>query len=185
VTKATETDLFPWILGVFLIAASAIVAVVATGGLTHSHMAMSAAASIIATAKSRAAASPPTSATRPPLPRDQVWQCVVNGQKTFSDSPCRNGASVRQLNQVNRMDAVAVPVPTPSYNLPAPEYSPAFADPNTVDDGNDSHLCQTLKAEVRAINERMRHAYTLPDGEYFRARLREISDLQYERACLR
>jgi hypothetical protein len=83
------------------------------------------------------------------------------------------------------MDAVVVPVPAVSYSSPAPEYSPAFADPNTVDDGNDSHLCQTLKAEVRAINERMRHRYTPSDGEYLRARLREISDLQYERTCLR
>jgi hypothetical protein len=185
VAKAIETDLFPWILGVFLIAASAIAAVITTSALTHSHTAMSAASLIIATAKSRAAAPPPTSTARPPLPRDQVWQCVVNGQKTFSDSPCSNGASVRHLSQVNRMDAVVVPVPAASYNLPAPEYSPAFADPNTVDDANDSNLCQTLKSEVRAINDRMRHAYSLRDGEYLRARLREISDLQYERTCLR
>lgn len=183
-TKATETDFLPWILGVFLIAGGAIATMIATGALPHSHTA-SAASSIIATAKSRAAAPPATSAARPPLTRDQVWQCVVNGRTTFSDSPCSNSASVRHLSQVNRMDAVVVPVPAAAYNLPASEYSPALADPNTVDDGNDSHLCQTLKAEVRAINERMRHAYTLSDGEYLRARLREISDLQYERTCVR
>jgi hypothetical protein len=185
VTKATETDLLPWILGVFFTAAGAIATMIATGVLPHSHTA-SAASSIIATAKSQSAARSPMSVTaRPPLPRDQVWQCVVNGQSTFSDSPCSKGASVRHLSQMNKMDAVAIPVPAASYNLPAPEYAPAFADPNTADDDNDSHLCQTLKAEVRAINERMRHAYSLRDGEYLRARLREISDLQYERTCLR
>jgi hypothetical protein len=74
--------------------------------------------------------------------------------------------------------------PVASYNVPAPEYTPDFTDPNT-DAANDSYYCKSLKAEVSSINERMRHGYSLPEGEYLRARLREINSLQYERSCLR
>lgn len=45
----------------------------------------------------------------PALPAGQVWQCTVDGQKTFSDKRCGAGASIRQINDVNRMDPTPVP----------------------------------------------------------------------------
>jgi hypothetical protein len=61
--------------------------------------------------------------SEPPLPPGQVWQCTIDGQKTFSDKRCGVGASVRQLNEVNRM------APTPVSNIHfyggAPAYSQA------------------------------------------------------------
>jgi hypothetical protein len=61
--------------------------------------------------------------SEPPLPPGQVWQCTIDGQKTFSDKRCGAAASVRQLNEVNRMD------PTPESNIHfygagAPAHSP-------------------------------------------------------------
>jgi hypothetical protein len=57
----------------------------------------------------------------PPLPPGQVWQCTIDGQKTFSDKRCGVGASVRQLNEVNRMD------PTPESNIHFYGGAPAYS----------------------------------------------------------
>jgi len=43
---------------------------------------------------------------RSELPPGQVWECVLNGQRTFSDSPCGDRPAIRQLSEVNTMAAV-------------------------------------------------------------------------------
>ena len=50
-----------------------------------------------------AAAQIQTSA--PPMePTNRVWECTINGQKTFSDAPCGDKSSVREIGPINRMD---------------------------------------------------------------------------------
>ena len=50
------------------------------------------------------------------LPAGEVWQCIVNGQKVFSDKRCGNGASVRQIGDLNVMDMPASqPMPYGAY----------------------------------------------------------------------
>jgi hypothetical protein len=127
--KVAQADLFPWILG-FLLIVGAIPAVVALTETIEKpapvavaapapRSAVSAAAVPLATQpKASVAATQPTKP--PPLPAGQVWQCVINGQRTFSDSPCGAGASIRQLNAVNGMEG-AVPAP----NYPYPAYGPS------------------------------------------------------------
>jgi hypothetical protein len=44
----------------------------------------------------------------------RVWECTINGQKTFSDAPCGDRASVREIGPINRMD----PSPIVSYARP-------------------------------------------------------------------
>jgi hypothetical protein len=58
------------------------------------------------------------------LPAGQVWQCLVNGQKVFSDKRCGHDASVRQLSDVNMMQA-APASPSSLYG----GYSPAYGAP--------------------------------------------------------
>jgi hypothetical protein len=64
-------------------------------------------------------ASPGSKPPEPALPAGQVWQCTVNGQKTFSDKRCGAGASVRQINDINRMD----PTPATSVHFYGSDYS--------------------------------------------------------------
>jgi len=64
--------------------------------------------------------------SEPPLPPGQVWQCTIDGQKTFSDKRCGVGASVRQLNEVNRMD------PTPESNIHFYGGAPAYSRADTA-----------------------------------------------------
>lgn len=71
------------------------------------------------------------------LPAGEVWQCIVNGEMIFSDKRCGNGASVRQIGDINVMDMPsAQPVPYGAYRpaYGAAPYSPA---PSYSDDAED------------------------------------------------
>src|SRR5271163_3306803 len=77
-----------------------------------------AAAAVAHTVGSVDAAPPPSSpataaapaprvaaAARPQLPPGQVWQCVIDGGRVFSDAPCGEHASIRRLSDLNVMDS--------------------------------------------------------------------------------
>ena len=130
--KDAHTDLFPWILGGLLLIAGAVPAAIyltrsAVSGVTALPSVMSA-PGVPSAPVPTPAVSPATSPGPVWVPADtgepahaerpgQIWQCSVNGQQTFSDAPCGAGASLRQLNPVNRMDPTPVP-PTPTYGNP-------------------------------------------------------------------
>jgi hypothetical protein len=102
---------------------------------------------------------------RPQLPPGQVWQCVIDGQRVFSDSPCGAHASIRQLGDLNVMDA---PPPAPSRAYPYP-YPPAYPYPppyspaptwgsGTVDDSDYDYGPDVLAVYARAHrNSYLRH----------------------------
>jgi hypothetical protein len=71
--------------------------------------------------------------SRAPLPPGQVWQCVIGGERIFSDAPCGEHASIRQLRELNVMDAppaqsYAYAQPYVPLSAPAPAFAPAPAD---------------------------------------------------------
>lgn len=109
ISKGAQINLFLWILGAVLMAAAIPVVIGRTRNTderpriaTAIPSPANAAEPVIEPVSAPAAATP-----RQP-PASQVWQCVANGQKTFSDSPCGAVTSVRQLSEVNRMDAAPV-----------------------------------------------------------------------------
>jgi hypothetical protein len=79
------------------------------------------------------------SVSRTTLPPGQVWQCVSDGERIFSDAPCGAHASIRQLRELNVMDAPPArsfyPNPFAPLSAPAPAFAPAppddsdYADP--------------------------------------------------------
>lgn len=83
-----------------------------------------------------------------PLPAGQVWECMVNGQRTFSDVRCGAQSSIRQLSPVNVMDVAASRPPArygmypttyaPVSNPPMP-YPSMAADDNAPDVANDTY----------------------------------------------
>jgi hypothetical protein len=133
-----ETDLLPGILGT-LLAASAAAAIIA--GSTHTSASLVTTASqamrampepvpaaVSVPAPMRAVSAGPSSPAAAAVirPNKQIWQCVTNGQKTFSNNPCGENPSVLNLGAVNGMD------PTPLLPLgrsyaadfgAAPDYS--------------------------------------------------------------
>jgi hypothetical protein len=160
--KDMDTDLFPWILGGLLTAAGAIAAMIAATAPTaaNSHVPV-----VLATTQAPLSVQ---STVHPPLPPGQVWQCAVNGQKIFSDSPCGETASIRQLGQVNRMDPTPV-APAGAYQSSDAGYAPASAEQNSPDSANNVYMSE----QVYVINEPTRREHTSRLHHHDRGRSRE------------
>jgi hypothetical protein len=124
-TMARDTDLFPWILGGCLAIAGA-AALAVDAGPAETTDAAKAAAPASQTPAAPAPSAPAhtgdlspvviSSNARPQLPPGQVWECEIDGQRVFSDVQCGAHATVRQLRELNTMDAAAAP---PVYRYPA------------------------------------------------------------------
>jgi hypothetical protein len=75
---------------------------------------------------------PAAQAQEPAVQSGQIWQCVTNGVKTFSNNPCGEKSSLLEVRAINTMN----PTPVARYaRTYAPQqYSPAYADQNTYSD---------------------------------------------------
>ena len=146
-----DRDLFPWIFGGLSMAT---VAIAITMGSTHGTAPSNsqaprqpiaytlpeakvtpapAPAPVPASALALAPApAPPLAAAQiqtvspPTESNNQIWECTINGQKTFSDSPCGGQSSVRELGPINRMDPTPVPSHARSY-VPESSYQPGYS----------------------------------------------------------
>jgi hypothetical protein len=187
-TQRTESDLLPWILGGLVAVIAAVGLVVASinkdNTEVRSPMIRPAAAAVAANpTPSRPALVAPGAMPAVGTPR-RVWECAVNGQKTFSDAPCGAASTVRELSPVNRMNPTPAPPPTRYYDSPSnPGYASTYEPQYSNESTNSAGTCEALDAEVKAINERMRHPYTNPEGEFYRDRLHKISDRKYDLHC--
>jgi hypothetical protein len=65
-------------------------------------------------------------------PTNQIWECTINGQDTFSDSPCGDNSSLHEINPINRMDPTPILRQARSYE-PDASYPP---EPNPSDRDN-------------------------------------------------
>lgn len=71
----------------------------------------------------------PIQTVSPPMAhRDQIWECVIKGQRTFSDNPCGDHSSVREISAINRMDPTPIPRQARSYE-PIPGQPEDFDPP--------------------------------------------------------
>lgn len=129
--KDADTDLLPWICGALLLAIAAIAPAVAAPPATPA---------AVAQTPVKAAAVPPVPTTpvaaREALPAGEVWECVVNGERIFSDTRCGAHPTVRQLNAVNTMEATPI-LPPEAFDPPERGYSAGPAGPIPADYSND------------------------------------------------
>jgi len=162
-----ETNFFPWILSGLLIATAAAAAGLAltrAGAPTSakqdppmkqiSHQDAVVAPPMLAPAQVSSPPNPAATAARPELPSGEVWECVLNGQRTFSDSPCGDRPAIRRLSELNLIDSVASR-PSPIYPYYPSGYAAATADQNAPDLSNDWYSTQ----EVVAIRDRPRREH--------------------------
>jgi hypothetical protein len=152
-----DLDLFPWILGGFLLAAAAAGATVIAIGPT-ARTSLTPASSTPAMAQRPAVVvsrSIEASAAQTPhdLPRGQVWECTLNGQRTFSDAPCGDHPQTRHLSELNRMDAtpVAPYAPEVTENSAQPWAGPDVSVPVEVESGT------TVVHDIVVLREREGH----------------------------
>jgi hypothetical protein len=109
-----------------------------------------------------------STSARPQLPRGQVWECDIDGQRVFSDVQCGAHATVRQLTELNVIDsAVAYPrgAPRPDGYAPGPgspgpgyypQPMPSEAPPNDSDAG-DPLYTQVIVVRDRLHREQLAH----------------------------
>jgi hypothetical protein len=181
-TNNADRDIFPWVFGGFLI----VLVAVAIGYASRNQSDLPTSVPRIQSSAAPLPRSPTVTARNSGAPTRvprRVWECAVNGQRTFSDSPCGTTSTIRQLSETNRMDPTPIPPAGTYYNPPSPSYAPNYTAQSYANSPNESSVCEGLKEQVNAIQERMRHLDTNPEGNYYRARLREISDRQDDLHC--
>jgi hypothetical protein len=142
-----DKDLLPWIFGGLSIATVAIAMTVGSSngtaptqsqvpGQTIAHMLPEVAAvtspPVVTTAQPETTTAPaPTMVTvqiqpaTAPMAHSQIWECTINGQKTFSDNPCGDKASVHEVGPINGMDPTPIR-PNVRSNVPEPSYQAAY-----------------------------------------------------------
>jgi hypothetical protein len=146
-----DKGLLPWIFGVLSIAAVAIAMTVGSSDSTAPRQsqapgqaiahrlpkvaAMTAPPPVVTAPPAVTTAQPattiapaPTEAavhnqpvTAPLAANSRIWECTINGQKTYSDSPCGDNPSVHEIGPVNGMDPTPI-LPQVRSNVPAPSY---------------------------------------------------------------
>jgi hypothetical protein len=77
------------------------------------------------------------------------------------------------------------PAVTGEFDAHAADLTSRYTNQYPAGDGDSSYLCDELKEEVGSIRQRMRYPYTSPEGDYYRARLRDLSHRQYDIHCPR
>jgi hypothetical protein len=133
-----DRDLLPWIFGGLSMAAVAIaITVGSTNGTTpkNPRVPSQIAAHILPETETTAAPAPaPTLAavqmrtvvTRPIEPNSRIWECTINGQKTFSDNPCGDKSSLHEIGPINGMDPIPIRSHARSY-APESSYQPGYS----------------------------------------------------------
>jgi hypothetical protein len=138
------SDLLPWILGGLLVAAVAIS--IAAGSIEKSRvqdMAAEPAPSLPAKSPAVAPATAPpivepavlsqlarpsdAPQTMPSVPSGQIWECTTRGVKTFSNNPCGDKSSLREVGPINTMTSRPA---FPYTEANAPRYTPAYVNQN-------------------------------------------------------
>ena len=71
-------------------------------------------------------------------PTNQIWECTTNGQKTFSNSPCGDKPSLREVGPINTMDPTPLFAPSRSYE-PQSSYQPEYSYPGTQESAGTSY----------------------------------------------
>jgi hypothetical protein len=68
-------------------------------------------------------------AAPPAQPNSQVWECTINGQKTFSDNPCGEKSSLHDIGPINGMEPTPI-LPHARSFAPQSSYQPEYSYPD-------------------------------------------------------
>jgi hypothetical protein len=140
-----DRDLLPWIMGGLSMASVALAVTLAS---SHRTAPVNVQAATQPTAhllpslptENAPAPAPPPSATpaattlppptvEAPAPTNQIWECTINGQRTFANHPCGGNSSLREFGPLNTMQATPLLPPARSYE-PQSGYSAQYDYPD-------------------------------------------------------
>jgi hypothetical protein len=149
-----QASLLPWILGGLSVATVAVAITLASAGKTApsvrpadaataqvtsapDSVSLPAPAAVAAVAAVAETAPPPAAqaqaAAEPALQTGQIWECMTNGVKTFSNNPCGEKSTLLEVRAINTMNPTPVVRYARAY-APEPRYSPGYADQSNYSD---------------------------------------------------
>ena len=170
-----DRDLLPWILGGLSMAAAALAMTVASTNKTAvpnsppssqptAHLLPQAPVDnspaptppSVPTAVPTLTATPlPAQAPNPPSAANQIWECTINGQKTFAGKPCGGKSTLREVGPINTMEAAPL-LPPSRYDEPQSGYPPDYYYPSPQDSADSAYPIVV----VRPFVERRRPDHT-------------------------
>jgi hypothetical protein len=106
-------------------------------------------------------AAPLQATAQPAVQNGQIWECVTNGVKTFSNNPCGEKSTLLAVRAINTMNPTPVAPYARTY-APQPQ-SPGYDDQNTYSD-QDAYGEQGAETGV--------NSYTIVQGLAFLPRRR-------------
>jgi hypothetical protein len=139
-----DRDLLPWIMGGLSMASVALAVTIASSHRTAPASVQAPsqpAAQLLLPLPAENAPPPvpvpsamPAAATVPPPtveatpPTNQIWECTINGQRTFANHPCSGNSALREFGPLNTMQATPLLPPARTYEpqtgYPAETYYP-------------------------------------------------------------
>ena len=141
-----QSGLFPWTLRGVLIAGVAVAISVASAMPTPSSSESAASTSgapapaSTPAAVSESAPSTPAPVQAPqaaPKQSSQIWECITNGVKTFSDNPCGTKSTRVAVRPINTMKPTPV-IRSARANGPGLRYTKEYTDQNLYPDQDTS-----------------------------------------------
>lgn len=145
-----DRDLLPWILGGLSMATVALAMTVASinkiaapslrsSGQPTAHLKPQAPVDnsptppAPMTVPTLAATPLPAQSPSQPSAANQIWECTINGQKTFAGKPCGGKSTLREVGPINTMEAAPLLPPSRSYQTQS-GYPPDYYYPSPQDD---------------------------------------------------
>jgi hypothetical protein len=134
-----DRDLLPWIFGGLSMVSVALAVTIGSTSRTAPKTLQAPSqttAHILPEAEAAIAPTPTPAATlataqiqpvpAPQEPNGQIWECTINGQKTFSDNPCGEKSSLHEIGPINGMDPTPI-LPRARSNAPESSYRPEYS----------------------------------------------------------
>jgi hypothetical protein len=153
-----DRDLLPWILGGLMMATVALaIAVGSTGRNAPGNLqapSQTATRTLPATLPAIAAPAPASERAPPPPvaaapiqvmtpapptePTVKIWECTINGIRTFSNKSCGDKPSIREIGPVNTMESTPIFRFDPAYG-PESSYQPDYPDSSPQESPDNSY----------------------------------------------
>lgn len=122
-------------------------------------------------------------------PKTYLYECLANGVRVYSQQRCGANAKLRGIDtgQMNTFQSkvYAVSDSTESVAVNGPGQITNASD-DTMSRGLDSSgggLCAEIELSISQVETRLRHGYSVPEGDHLRARLHELLDESHEQKC--
>lgn len=118
----------------------------------------------------------------------QVYECEIQGVRTYSAQPCGPGAQRHVIRPINTYaappEAQVEAALTDSSTEEPPEFPTASGEGLSPElSERRPGLCADIQAQIEQIYARMRQGYGAAEGDALRAELHRLNDEAFEQHC--